>query len=152
LAITCWKHSLAAANCLQYKGSYIGEVYDRMKDTILEELRSHFRPEFLNRVDEVIVFHSLSEQHLKQIVLIQLQRLLDRLADRHITLNLTDKAKAHLVHVGYDPSYGARPLKRTIKNEIENPLGRLLLEGKIRDGQTVTVDYDERQGQLTFRP
>jgi len=135
---------------LQYKGSFIGEVYDRMKDAVLDEMRGHFRPEFLNRVDETIVFHALSQEHLKKIVTIQLKRLLDRLADRHIVLELTDAATTHLVQVGYDPSYGARPLKRAIQKEIENPLGRLLLEGKIRDGQTVTADYDAGRGQLTF--
>jgi ATP-dependent Clp protease ATP-binding subunit ClpB len=143
--------NIGSHRILQYKGSFIGEVYDRMKEAVLEEMRSHFRPEFLNRVDEIIVFHALSEAHLKEIVVIQLKRLLDRLAERHITLELTDAAKTHLVKVGYDPSYGARPLKRAIQREIENPLGRQLLEGKIRDGQTVNVDYDAGRGELTFK-
>jgi ATP-dependent Clp protease ATP-binding subunit ClpB len=107
-------------------------------------------PEFLNRVDEVIVFHALSEQHLKEIVGIQLKRLRQRLEDRKITLELTDAAKTHLVRVGYDPVYGARPLKRALQKEVENVLGRLILEGKIRDGQRVLVDYDAGKGQLTF--
>jgi ATP-dependent Clp protease ATP-binding subunit ClpB len=81
---------------------------------------------------------------------IQLKRLVDRLAERHITLELTDTAKTHLVQVGYDPAYGARPLKRAIQREIENPLGRLLLEGKVHDGQMVKVDFDKGRGQLTF--
>jgi ATP-dependent Clp protease ATP-binding subunit ClpB len=102
-------------------------------------------------VDEIIVFHALSEDQRKQIVVIQMKRLLERLADRHITLELTERAKSHLVETGYDPSYGARPLKRAIQREIENPLGRLLLEGKVRDGQTVVVDYDSSRGQLTFK-
>jgi ATP-dependent Clp protease ATP-binding subunit ClpB len=144
--------NVGSQRILQYKGSYIGEVYDRMKDAVLDELRHHFRPEFLNRVDEIIVFHALSEEHLKEIVDIQLRRLVHRLAERHITLELTDQAKTHLVQVGYDPSYGARPLKRAIQKEIENPLGRLLLEGTIRDGQMVTVGYDSKRGQLTFTP
>ena len=142
--------NIGSQRILQYKGSYIGEVYDRMKDAVLDEMRHHFRPEFLNRVDETIVFHALSEEHLKEIVVIQLKRLVDRLADRHITLELTDAAKTHLVHTGYDPSYGARPLKRAIQREIENPLGRLLLEGKVRDGQTVKADYDRKADNLTF--
>jgi ATP-dependent Clp protease ATP-binding subunit ClpB len=137
---------------LQYKGSYIGEVYERMKDAVIDELRKAFRPEFLNRVDEVIVFHALSEEHLKEIVAIQLRRLQARLADRKIALELTDRAKEHLVRVGYDPSYGARPLKRAIQKEVENVLGRQILEGKVRDGQTVVGDYDEKRGQLTFAP
>jgi ATP-dependent Clp protease ATP-binding subunit ClpB len=144
--------NIGSQRILQFKGSYIGEVYDRMKDAVMNELRAHFRPEFLNRVDETIVFHALSEDQLKQIVVIQMKRLLDRLADRHITLELTEKAKSHLVETGYDPSYGARPLKRAIQREIENPLGRLLLEGKVRDGQNVTVDYDAGRGQLVFKP
>jgi ATP-dependent Clp protease ATP-binding subunit ClpB len=143
--------NIGSQRILQFKGSYIGEVYDRMKEAVLNEMRAHFRPEFLNRVDEIIVFHALSEEHLKQIVGIQLKRLLDRLAERHITLELTDRAKTHLVETGYDASYGARPLKRAIQREIENPLGRLLLEGKIRDGQHVVADYDATRGQLTFK-
>jgi ATP-dependent Clp protease ATP-binding subunit ClpB len=144
--------NIGSERILQYKGSYIGEVYDRMKTAVLDELRHHFRPEFLNRVDEIVVFHGLSEEHLKQIVDIQLGRLRQRLEERHIELELTDAAREHLVRVGYDPAYGARPLKRTIQKEIETRIGRLLLEGKIRDGQTVDVDYDPREKALTFMP
>jgi ATP-dependent Clp protease ATP-binding subunit ClpB len=144
--------NVGSQRILQYKGSYIGEVYDRMKDTVLDELRKHFRPEFLNRVDEVIVFHALSEEHLKKIVDIQLERLRKRLADRHIELVLTDEARTHLVRVGYDPAYGARPLKRTIQREIETPLARLILQGKVRDGQTVQVHFDGKGEALTFNP
>src|SRR5262249_52498608 len=114
--------------------------------------RNHFRPEFLNRVDEIIVFHALSEEHLKEIVAIQLRRLRERLVERKITLELTDRAKTHLVRVGYDPAYGARPLKRAIQKEVENVLGRRILEGKVRDGQTVVIDYDDKRGELTFTP
>ena len=122
--------NIGSQRILQYQGSFVGEVYDRMKDAVLDEMRHHFRPEFLNRVDEIIVFHALSEEHLKQIVEIQLSRLRERLAERHITLELTDAARTHLVTTGYDPAYGARPLKRAIQHEIETPLGRLLLEGR----------------------
>jgi ATP-dependent Clp protease ATP-binding subunit ClpB len=144
--------NIGSDRILQYKGSYIGEVYDRMKDTVLNELRRHFRPEFLNRVDEIVVFHALTEEQLMEIVDIQLDRLRKRLEERHITLELTAAAREHLVHVGYDPSYGARPLKRTIQKEIETRLGKLLLEGKVRDGQKVVVDYDTKSRQLTFTP
>jgi ATP-dependent Clp protease ATP-binding subunit ClpB len=137
---------------LDYRGTFAGENYERMKQAVLEELRAHFRPEFLNRVDEVIVFHALSEEHLKDIVTIQLRRLQERLAERHIELDVTDAAKTHLVRVGYDPAYGARPLKRAIQREVENALARQILQGKIRDGQRVRVDYDGRRGQLTFTP
>jgi ATP-dependent Clp protease ATP-binding subunit ClpB len=143
--------NLGSQRILQYQGSYIGEVYDRMKVAVLDELRHHFRPEFLNRVDEVIVFHSLSKEHLKKIVDIQLGRLRARLADRHITLELDDAAREHLVRVGHEPAYGARPLKRTLQKEVETPLARLLLKGSVRDGQTVHVGYDSKRGELTFR-
>jgi ATP-dependent Clp protease ATP-binding subunit ClpB len=142
--------NIGSQRILTYSGSFAGENFERMKEAVLEELRRHFRPEFLNRVDEVVVFHALSEGHLKQIVGIQLDRLRKRLAERHITLELTDAAKEHLVRVGYDPAYGARPLKRTIQREVETALGRLLLEGKVRDGQTVRVDYDAKGHKLTF--
>ena len=135
---------------LQFQGSYIGEVYDRMKSTVLDEMRKHFRPEFLNRVDEIIVFHALSMEHLKKIVDIQLGRLRQRLGERKITLELDDAAREHLVRVGHDPAYGARPLKRVIQRELETALGRKLLEGKVRDGQTVKVGYDDKAKALTF--
>jgi ATP-dependent Clp protease ATP-binding subunit ClpB len=116
---------------------------------VLEELRHHFRPEFLNRVDEIIVFHSLSEEHLKQIVDIQLGGLRKRLADRHVELELTDRARGHLVRSGYDPAYGARPLKRAIQREIETPMARRILAGEVRDGQHVVADLDP-SGNLVF--
>ena len=142
--------NVGSQRILQYQGSYIGEVYDRMKKAVLEELRRQFRPEFLNRIDEIIVFHALSSEHLKQIVEIQLGRLRQRLAERHIQLELTDAAREHLATIGYDAAYGARPLKRTIQKEVETVLGRMLLQGSIRDGQTVKVDYDDKG--LTFAP
>jgi ATP-dependent Clp protease ATP-binding subunit ClpB len=144
--------NIGSQRILQYKGSFAGEGYERMKAAVLDEMRKHFRPEFLNRVDEVIVFHALSEEHLKQIVEIQLEHLRRRLGERHIGLELTDAARTHLVEVGFDPAYGARPLKRTIQKEIETAVGRMLLQGKVRDGQTVRVDYDPEQGGLTFTP
>lgn len=85
-----------------------------------------------------------------QIVDIQLRRVRERLADRRITLELADEAKRHLVRTGYDPTYGARPLKRTIQREVETPLGRKILAGEVRDGETVDIGYDERRGELTF--
>jgi ATP-dependent Clp protease ATP-binding subunit ClpB len=92
----------------------------------------------------------LSEENLKQIVEIQLERVRARLADRHITLELTDAARANLVHTGYDPHYGARPLKRAIQKKIETPLGRLLIQGAVKDGQRVKVDAPSESGELTF--
>ncbi len=143
--------NIGSQRILNYQGTFDGKGYEHMKEAVLEEMRSHFRPEFLNRVDEIIVFHALDEKHLKEIVLIQLKRLQERLAERHITLELTDAARVHLVRVGFDPAYGARPLKRAIQKEVENSLGRLLLEGKVKDGQTVTVDYDVKKEQMTFK-
>ncbi len=141
--------NVGSPRILEYKGSFAGESYSRMKEAVLEELRRHFRPEFLNRVDESIVFHSLSEEHLKEIVEIQLTSLRKRLAERHIEIDLTDHARELLVRSGYDPSYGARPLKRAIQREIETPLARLILGSKVRDGQHVSVDVGE-DGVLKF--
>ncbi|HJT89342.1 MAG TPA: AAA family ATPase, partial [Bryobacteraceae bacterium] len=144
--------NIGSQRILEYRGAFDGAGYERMKETVLEEMRQHFRPEFLNRVDEIIVFHALSEEHLKRIVEIQLERLRARLADRHITLQLTEAARSNLVRTGYDPHYGARPLKRAIQKKIETPLGRLLLKGAVRDGQTVMVDAETETGDLTFTP
>ncbi len=142
--------NIGSHKILQFKGSFVGEIYDHMKDAVLEELRKNFRPEFLNRVDDMIVFHALSEKHLEKIVEILLGRLRSRLDDKHILLELTEAARLHLVAVGYDPAYGARPLKRTIQKEIENPLSRLMLEGKAKDHCKVMVDFDKAKGVLKF--
>jgi ATP-dependent Clp protease ATP-binding subunit ClpB len=142
--------NIGSHRILEYRGAFEGADYERMKEAVLLELRRHFRPEFLNRVDEIIVFHSLSEEHLKQIVDIQMNQLRARLAERHIRIELTEAAREHLVRVGYDPNFGARPLKRAIQREIETPLAKLVLEGSVREGQKVTVDYDQLGGQLVF--
>ncbi len=110
-----------------------------------------FRPEFLNRIDETVVFHALSEGELKQIVEIQLDRVRERLRDRRIALEIADDAKTHLVRAGYDPSYGARPLKRAIQREVETPLGRKILAGEVRDGDVVRIGFDADRGVLTFK-
>jgi ATP-dependent Clp protease ATP-binding subunit ClpB len=141
--------NVGSAQILEHRGGFEGADYEAMKEAVLEEMRGHFRPEFLNRVDEIIVFHALSEAHLKQIVEIQLGRVRARLADRRITLTLTDAARGDLVRTGYDPRYGARPLKRAIQKKIETPLGKLLLQGTVKDGQAVTVDAGAG-GELKF--
>ena len=128
--------------------SYKGKNYDRMKEQCLEVLRQRFRPEFLNRVDEIVVFHSLSKEQLRAIVDIQLQRLRKRLEERKIDLELTDKARDYFAEHGYDPVYGARPLRRLIQRELETALGRRLLSGEVRDNSHVIVDAGP-QG-LTF--
>ncbi len=137
---------------LEYKGGFAGAGYDRMKDAVLNELRTGFRPEFLNRIDEIIVFHALTEAHLKSIVEIQLAGLRKRLAERHIGLTLTEAARTHLVTSGYDQVYGARPLKRAIQKQVETKLGRLMIAGTVRDGEELLVDLDEKTGELKFEP
>ncbi|HXI89607.1 MAG TPA: ATP-dependent chaperone ClpB [Blastocatellia bacterium] len=133
---------------LEYHGQLRGDQYERMKESVLDALRHHFRPEFLNRVDETIVFHSLTEEDLKKIVDIQLDRLRLRLAERRITLELTDEAKSHLALAGYDPVYGARPLKRAIQREIETPLSRLILKGDVKDNAVLRAELSG--GAITF--
>jgi ATP-dependent Clp protease ATP-binding subunit ClpB len=142
--------NIGSHRILEYRGAFEGRDYDHMKEAVLDEMRRHFRPEFLNRVDEIIVFHALSEEHLKEIVEIQLAQLRARLAERHIQIELTEAARTHLVRVGYNPTYGARPLKRAIQKEVETQLGRLILKGEVRDGQSIVVDYDPLQGALQF--
>ncbi|HEY9179992.1 MAG TPA: AAA family ATPase, partial [Candidatus Baltobacteraceae bacterium] len=143
--------NIGSHRILDYKGDMGGAEYAIMRATVLDELRQHFRPEFLNRVDEVIVFHALTEEELGEIIEIQLKRVRERLAQRRIKLELTDAAKRHLVKTGYDPVYGARPLKRAIQKELETPLGRKILAGEVREDQKVVVDYDDIRGELTFK-
>ena len=115
---------------------------------VMDALRQHFRPEFLNRIDEVIIFDRLGEDELKQIVDIQLNRLTRRLQQQNITLDLADRARAFIAREGYDPVYGARPLKRAIQRFLLDPLSLDILEGKFREGQTIRVDA--KDGALTF--
>jgi ATP-dependent Clp protease ATP-binding subunit ClpB len=130
-------------------GHWIKELgAEAAKEKVLEELDRRFRPEFLNRIDEIIVFHSLSMEDLVQIVDIQLERLRALLAERNIGLELTEAAKRLLAEKGYDPVYGARPLKRTIQRELQDPLALKILQGEFRDEETVMVDA--RDGELTF--
>jgi ATP-dependent Clp protease ATP-binding subunit ClpB len=142
--------NVGSQRILEFQGSPGSTGYDRMKAAVLEELRHHFRPEFLNRVDDTVVFHSLSTEDLRRIIDIQIAGLRKRLLERHIDLELSDGAKNHLVEIGYDPAYGARPLRRAIQKEILTMVGKSLLTGKIRDGQKVVVDFDEKSG--TFVP
>jgi ATP-dependent Clp protease ATP-binding subunit ClpB len=109
-----------------------------------------FRPEFINRIDEIIVFHQITRKQMKDIVDIQINRLRPRLAERHITLQLTDAARDLLAEMGYDPQFGARPLKRVIQHEVENRIARGILDGTIRDGDTVKIDA--KNGKLVMEP
>jgi ATP-dependent Clp protease ATP-binding subunit ClpB len=117
---------------------------------VRERLRETFRPEFINRIDEIIVFHPLGQEQIKQIIEIQMRSLQKRLADRKITLELTEAAKDLVAREGYDPVFGARPLKRAIQREIENPLSRLLLQGAFHDGDTIVVDVAPPGDSLAF--
>jgi ATP-dependent Clp protease ATP-binding subunit ClpB len=117
-----------------------GASYEQMRSMVMMELRKQFRPEFLNRVDEVVVFHALADDHLARIVEIQLERLRMRLSERRIGLAVTPQALSTLARWGYDPVYGARPLKRLIQQEIETPMARQLIKGELRDGDTATID------------
>jgi len=121
---------------------------EEARDRVMEELDRTFRPEFLNRVDDIILFRSLTKEDLIEIVDIQMRRLRGLLAERNIELELTDAARRHLADVGYDPVYGARPLKRVIQREVQDPLALALLRGEFAEGETVRVDA--RDGQVTF--
>jgi len=126
------------------------EDVDVARDQVMDVVRASFRPEFLNRVDETILFHRLKRSDMKGIVLIQLKRLENLLEDRKIVLNLDDAAMEWLANKGYDPAYGARPLKRAIQTYIQDPLAEKLLAGDIQDGEIIWVSAGE--GQLTFSP
>jgi len=116
--------------------------YDEMKDAVMEVVGQHFRPEFINRIDDVVVFHPLVQEQIREIVTIQLASLQKRLADRDITLSLSDAALDRLAEAGFDPVYGARPLKRAIQQRVENPLAQQILSGDFAPGDTIAVDLD----------
>jgi ATP-dependent Clp protease ATP-binding subunit ClpB len=112
----------------------------KQRDAVLDEVRAYFRPEFVNRIDEIVVFEPLGREEIGAIVEIQLELLRKRLAERDLTLELTDAAREYIANKGYEPQFGARPLKRVLQREIQDPLALELLSGRIHDGSTVTVD------------
>ena len=124
--------------------------YEAMKLAVMEIVSAHFRPEFINRIDETVVFHALGKEHMQGIATIQLARLRKRLAERELGLEISPAALAQLVEVGYDPVFGARPLKRAIQTHLENPLAQRILAGDFVPGSTVHVDYKDGEG-FTFR-
>jgi ATP-dependent Clp protease ATP-binding subunit ClpB len=126
--------------------------YEEMRRRVLDALRDHFKPEFLNRVDEVIIFHSLALENIKEIVEIQLRNLRKRLADRKISLTLTEPAKEFLAKEGFDPVYGARPLKRAIQRFIQDPLALKILQGEFSEGDTVEVDATLKNELIFSKP
>ena len=128
----------------------LGETQDvdMVRDQVMAVVKGHFRPEFLNRLDEIILFHRLKREHMGAIVDIQLGRLQRLLADRKITIEVNEAARSWLADKGYDPAYGARPLKRVIQKNVQDPLAEELLAGRIKDGDTVKLDAVA--GTLTF--
>ena len=132
--------------------SMVGQDREDIKDAVTGELKNHFRPEFINRIDETVVFHALDASHIANIAKIQLQTLMDRLARMDYVLEVSDAAVAELAKVGFDPVFGARPLKRAIQQRIENPLSKLLLEGKFLPGVVISVNVDpiRAPGEFTF--
>ncbi len=125
--------------------------YEEMRRRVMDAVKAHFKPEFLNRVDELIIFHGLGLAEIKAIVEIQVKKLEQRLSEKRIQLKMTDKAKEWLAKEGFDPAYGARPLKRVIQKEIQDKLAMKLLEGKFKEGDIITADLDDRKGELVFR-
>lgn len=124
--------------------------FEDTKIKVLEEVRHFFRPEFVNRLDDIVVFRPLGINQIKEIVRIQVGKLADRLAERRIKLDLSEEAALQIATAGFDPMYGARPLKRAVQKEILNPLAQALLAGTVRDGQTIKVDY--KKGEFSFKP
>jgi ATP-dependent Clp protease ATP-binding subunit ClpB len=122
--------------------SMVGQDSEDIKEAVWDELKNHFRPEFLNRIDETVVFHALNAGHIQEIAKIQIQILAARLAQQDLTLEVSAAALAELAKVGFDPVFGARPLKRAIQQRIENPLAKLLLEGKFIPKSIVQVEVD----------
>jgi len=125
--------------------------YEEMRRRVMDAVRTHFKPEFLNRIDELVIFHSLGLEQIKAIVEIQVKKLEKRLLERRIQLKMTEKAKEWLAKEGFDPAYGARPLKRVIQKEIQDKLALRILEGKFKEGSLITADVDERKGELVFK-
>jgi ATP-dependent Clp protease ATP-binding subunit ClpB len=125
--------------------------YEEMRRRVMEAVRAQFKPEFLNRIDELIIFHGLGLKEIKAIVEIQMKRLQKRLSEKRIYLELSEKSKEWIAKEGFDSAYGARPLKRVIQKEIQDKLAIKILEGRFKEGDTVTVDVDEKKGELIFR-
>ena len=147
-AVVIMTSNLGSQYIAQESGDGRGELTENVRRQVTAALRAHFRPEFLNRVDEIIFFHQLSLTDMRAIVDIQVRGLLKRLEDRKIHVELTDAAKQLIVEDGYDPTYGARPLKRAIQRRVLDPLALRVLEGDFREGDRITIDVQDRE--LTF--
>ncbi len=123
--------------------------YEAMKETVLEIVTQNFRPEFINRIDDIVVFHSLQKDQVKAITNIQVQQLSKRLQDQEIAITISPEAMEWLGNIGYDPVYGARPLKRTIQNHLETPLAKAILSGKFHPGSSITIQLGENRLHFT---
>ncbi len=123
--------------------------YDEMRSRVMEAMRNSFRPEFLNRIDEIIIFHSLQKEQLREIVKLQVQLLRSRLEDQKMSLKLADIALDFVADIGYDPVYGARPLKRAVQRYLETPIAKSILRGEFKAGDTIFVDVEDER--LTFK-
>jgi ATP-dependent Clp protease ATP-binding subunit ClpB len=134
--------NIGSQHLADYNG---GEGYEGIQKTVMAELRNYFRPEFINRVDEIVVFHSLTREHLVGIVKIQLKHFTDRLNTNHIGLRTEPQAEALIAEKGFDPVYGARPLKRIIQKELETPISRMLISGEIKEGDMVIISTDQNR-------
>jgi ATP-dependent Clp protease ATP-binding subunit ClpB len=135
----------------QWIQQYGTSDYERMRAKVMETLRESFKPEFLNRLDEIVIYHALPLEQIKKIVDLQVRGLAERLAERHVNLEVTDKAREYLAREGYDPAYGARPLKRTLQRKVQDTLALLLLEGKFAEGDTILVDLSIEKEGLVIR-
>jgi ATP-dependent Clp protease ATP-binding subunit ClpB len=124
--------------------------HERLTETVMQAVRATFRPEFLNRIDEIVIFHQLTREHLAEIVDIQLRHVVERLAERGFQLEVSEAAREYLAEVGYDPDFGARPLKRAIQRELQDPLALQLLSGEFHEGDLIRVDRGP--DGLTFTP
>ncbi|MEY4481827.1 MAG: ATP-dependent chaperone ClpB [Pseudomonadota bacterium] len=131
--------------------SMSGQSQEKLKTAVMGEVKDHFRPEFLNRIDEMVVFHGLDQKNIASIAKIQLKRLTERLAKMEMVLEISDAALAKIAEAGYDPVFGARPLKRAIQQYIENPIAKLILEGKFGPKDIVPVDIDKKGAFLFDR-
>jgi ATP-dependent Clp protease ATP-binding subunit ClpB len=128
----------------------LGFVDEETQEAVLGDLREHFRPEFLNRIDEIVIFSTLAPDEIQHIIDLQVQILIDRIAEREIELVVDESAREHLARTGYDIAYGARPLKRALQRQIENPVAKLVVSGAAGPGDRVLASYDSEAKRLTF--
>ena len=133
---------------LGFKAQREDLTYEEMKEKLMDEVKKTFKPEFLNRIDDVIVFRALSREDLKEIVEIEVREVKERLREQGVTIELTKEAKDFLINEGFDPTFGARPLKRTISRHLEDPLAQALLKGEIKKNQTILIK--RKQDHLVF--